>query len=51
MMLDAGLWHTFSNALYTAVAPAQVRPEQCTAEPGEWQLVPFSATYDGYLCQ
>lgn len=34
----------------TSVVP-QMHPEHCTAKPGEWQLVPFSATYEGYLCQ
>ncbi|KAI7841436.1 hypothetical protein COHA_004831 [Chlorella ohadii] len=54
-------WGRFKITTEGVLAPANymvryntsggVHPKQCTAKPGEWQLVPFTATYDGYLCQ
>ena len=29
----------------------QLKPAQCTAPPGQWVLVPFSATFDLYRCE
>ncbi|PRW05832.1 hypothetical protein C2E21_9455 [Chlorella sorokiniana] len=54
-------WGRFKISTSGVLAPANymvrfntsggAHPEQCTAGPGEWQLVPFRAMYEGYLCQ
>jgi len=47
----AAAWPLCTNAFAQRPVTMQVHPKQCTAKPGEWQLVPFTATYDGYLCR